>query len=106
KCSGPGRVCFSPPPPACKERSDCAAIRVRGILRTLTSFDVCGGCRSPRPSPRKRGERGSILTRDFLEAGDQFVDRLLDRDLLADPAVHCLGPSGLVLQDGARALLG
>ena len=41
------------PRPACGERSNCEAIRVRGTLR---AFSVRGGSPSSQPSPRKRGE--------------------------------------------------
>src|ERR1700730_8222234 len=37
--------------------ASCAAIRVRGTLRALFIFRICGYSPSPRPSPRKeRGE--------------------------------------------------
>jgi hypothetical protein len=38
--------------------------------------------------------------RDLLDAGDQFVDGFVDRDLLAHHPVHCLGPDVLVVEDG------
>src|SRR5216684_8878405 len=62
---------FGSPRPACGERSDGEAIRVRGTLREhepvespLTIADAShrrssiknGGRRPPTPSPRKRGE--------------------------------------------------
>src|SRR5215468_10689389 len=62
---------------------------------------------TPRPSPREeRGEGGSTSTRDLLDAGDQLVNGLVDRDLLADHAVHRLGPDVLVVQDGELPVLG
>src|SRR5690348_13041474 len=56
--------------------------------------------------PLWRGEGKSRLARDFLDAGDQFVDGFLDRDLFADHAVHSLGPDVLVVQDGELPVLG
>src|SRR5438128_9040294 len=53
-----------------------------------------------RPSP------GIILTRDLLDASDQFVDGLVDRDLFAHHAVHRLGPDVLVVQNGELVVLG
>src|SRR4029079_18864704 len=47
-----------------------------------------------------------ILTRDLLEAGDQFVDGLVDRHLLAHYPVHRLGPDVLVVQDRELPVLG
>src|SRR5882762_5055914 len=76
-------------------RSDAES--VMAIAATLPEF----------PSPRSCGERGKQeLARDFLEAGDQLVDRLLDRDLLADHAVHRLGPDVLVVEDRELPVLG
>src|SRR4029077_19921270 len=46
------------------------------------------------------------LTRDFLDAGDQFVDGFLDRHLLADDPVHRLGPDVLVVENGEFPVLG
>src|ERR1700758_1979540 len=46
------------------------------------------------------------LARNFLDPGDQFVDRLLDRDLLADHAIHRLGPDVLVVQNRELPILG
>src|SRR5215475_3476173 len=43
---------------------------------------------------------------DFLDAGNQLVRRLLNRNLLADHAVHGLGPDVLVVQDGELPVLG
>src|SRR5215471_12028041 len=44
--------------------------------------------------------------RDLLEAGDQFVDGLVNRYLLAHHAVHRLGPDVLVIEDGELVVLG
>src|SRR5450755_318466 len=46
------------------------------------------------------------LTCDFFNAGDQFVDGLFHRHLLADHAVHRLGPDVLVVQDRKLVVLG
>src|SRR3981081_1140838 len=46
------------------------------------------------------------LTRDLLDAGDQFVDRLVHRHLFAHYAVHRLGPDVLVIQNGELVVLG
>src|SRR5215471_8210353 len=47
----------------------------------------------PHPDPLPAsGARESNLPRHLLDAGDQFVDRLVHRHLLADHAVHRLGP--------------
>src|ERR1700704_4920100 len=43
---------------------------------------------------------------DLLDAGDQLVDRLVDRNLLVDHPVHRLGPGVLVVQDGELVVLG
>src|SRR5215475_2310896 len=43
---------------------------------------------------------------DFLDAGNQLVRRLLNRNLLADHAVHRLGPDVLVVRDGELPVLG
>src|SRR6516165_10354019 len=61
-----------------------------------------------RPSlPAMSGERWSgVLARDLLDAGDQLVDGLVDRDLLADDPVHRLGPDVLVVQDRELPVLG
>src|SRR5947207_8008650 len=45
-------------------------------------------------------------TRDLLDAGDQFVDGLVDRHLLAHHAVHRLGPDVLVVQNRELPVLG
>src|ERR1700744_6779924 len=45
------------------------------------------------------------LPRDFLDTRDQFVDRLVDWNLLAHHAVHRLGPGVLVVQDGELVVL-
>src|ERR1700720_2085956 len=44
--------------------------------------------------------------RDLLDADDQFVDGLVDRDLFAHHPVHRLGPDVLVVQDGELVVLG
>src|SRR5450432_3546895 len=46
------------------------------------------------------------LTCDFLNAGDQFIDGLVHRHLLADHAIHRLGPDVLVVQDRKLVVLG
>ncbi len=48
----------------------------------------------------------STSSRHLLDAGDQFVDGLVHRHLLADHAVHRLGPDVLVVQDGELPVLG
>ena len=48
---------FTSPRP-CGERSDCEAIRVRG----LTASRTCGESPSPRPSPRKSGARAKLAS--------------------------------------------
>src|SRR5579871_6335558 len=58
---------------------------------------------------RPRGKAAGfswLLARDFLDAGNQFVHRLVDRDFFADHAVHRLGPDILVVQDGELPVLG
>src|ERR1700730_19381888 len=45
-------------------------------------------------------------TRDLLDAGDQFIDGLVDRDLLTDHAIHRLGPGVLIVQDGELVVPG
>src|SRR5262249_57805262 len=52
------------------------------------------------------GRGGSTRTRNTLDAGDQFVNGLVDRDFLADHAVHRLGPGVLVVQNGELPVLG
>src|SRR6476620_3437405 len=44
-------------------------------------------------------------TRNLLDAGDQFVDGLVHRHLLAHHPVHRLGPGILVVQDGELVVL-
>src|SRR5215475_8067182 len=44
--------------------------------------------------------------RHFLDAGDQLVDRLVDRHLLVHYPVHRLGPGVLVVEDGELVVLG
>src|SRR5688572_14210537 len=39
------------------------------------------------------------LACDLLDAGDQLVDRLLDRHLVVDDAAHRLGPDVLVVEN-------
>src|SRR5579864_4247023 len=41
----------------------------------------------------------TTLSRDLLDARDQFVDRLVHRHLLADDAVHRFRPHILVVED-------
>src|SRR5947199_5984335 len=53
-----------------------------------------------------RRPASSISTRDLLDAGDQFVDGLVDRHLLAHHAVHRLGPDVLVVQNSELPVLG
>jgi len=48
------------PRPACGERSDRAAIRVRGSHSVLLTIGICGSSPSPQPSPRESGEREKI----------------------------------------------
>src|SRR5882757_11378485 len=47
-----------------------------------------------------------LLPRDLLDAGDQFVDGLVDRNLLAHHPVHRLGPHVLVVEDRELPVLG
>src|SRR6516164_9223502 len=61
--------------------------------------------RESRPRQR-RPDSLDVLTRDFLDAGNQFVHRLVHRNFLADHAVHRLGPDVLVVQDGELPVLG
>src|SRR4051795_12825644 len=76
------------------------------------SFDLksCryGSRRSPgRPwTWRCGGDRRHVLPRDLLDAGDQFVDRLVDRHLFAHDAVHGLGPHVLIVENGEFEVLG
>ena len=49
---------------------------------------------------------GDILSRDRLDPDDQFIDGLVHRHLLADHAVHRLGPDGLVVEDGELVVPG
>src|ERR1700748_1809759 len=66
-----------------------------------------GRRRPPTPSPREeRGEGEASLPRDLLEAGAQFVDGLVDRNLLAHHPVHRLGPYVFVVQDRELPVLG
>src|SRR6187402_150606 len=53
-----------------------------------------------------RRSASSTSTRDLLDAGDQFVDGLVDRHLLAHHAVHRLGPDVLVVEDRELPVLG
>src|SRR5437773_1474166 len=53
-----------------------------------------------------RRPASSTSTRDLLDAGDQFVDGLVDRHLLAHHAVHRLGPDVLVVQNRELPVLG
>src|SRR5258708_36050033 len=49
---------------------------------------------------------GQTLPRDLLDAGDQFVDGLVDRDLFAHHPVHGLGPDVLIVEDGELPVFG
>src|SRR5712664_4601925 len=63
-----------------------------------SSFDPTEKCFNPRPA-------SLVSTRNLLDAGDQFVDGLVDRDFFAHHAVHRLGPDVLVVQDGELVVL-
>src|SRR6266849_5968651 len=51
-------------------------------------------------------EVGRVLPRNLLDAGDQLVDGLVNRHLLVDHAIHCLGPDVLVVENGEFVVLG
>src|SRR5882757_11553097 len=72
-----------------------------GVLSVIVAM-----LRTDRDAGRKMRPAWLALTRDFLEAGDQFVDGLFDRHLLADHAVHRLGPDILIVQDGELVVPG
>src|SRR5947209_5344602 len=57
------------------------------------------GCSRERPAL-------IVSARDRLDAGDQFVDRLFNRNLLAHDPVHRLGPGVLVVEDRELVVLG
>src|SRR6201986_4823381 len=68
-----------------------------------------GTSTAKRPFGRLPGRDEFCTTafpRDLLDAGDQFVDGLVDRHLFADHAVHRLGPDVLVVEDGELPVLG
>jgi hypothetical protein len=52
------------------------------------------------------GDEETSSARDLLDACDHLVDRLVDRDLLVDDAVHRLGPDVLVVEDCELVVLG
>src|SRR3954451_5941889 len=80
-------------------------MRVRGY-RTFRGLCSRRQPLTPTLSPRRAGEGEIISTRDLLDAGDQFVDGLVDRHLLAHHPVHRLGPDVLVVQDRELPVLG
>src|SRR5215475_10426740 len=43
--------------------------------------------------------------RNLLDARNQFVDSFLNRHLLVDDAIHCLGPDGFVVENGEFVVL-
>ena len=55
---------------------------------------------------RRRSIGAAQLARDLLDAGDHLVDRLVDRHLLVDDAVHRLGPDVLVVEHRELVVLG
>src|SRR5436309_2713886 len=83
----------------------------RRTASPTTSDTAYGSRRSPG---RRAGDAvaaaGTIAsfssTRDRLEAGDQFVDGLVDRNLLAHHPVHRLRPDVLAVQDRELPVLG
>src|SRR5947207_1803909 len=78
-------------------------MRVRGY-RTFRG--LCSRRQPLTPTLSPRGEGEIISTRDLLDAGDQFVDGLVDRHLLAHHPVHRLGPDVLVVEDRELPVLG
>src|ERR1700722_12791639 len=68
------------------------------IVIAITLLSSASGTREMLTAP--------ALPRDLLDARDQLVDRLLHRDLLADDAVHRLGPDILVVQNRELVVLG
>src|SRR3954447_18335646 len=80
-------------------------MRVRGY-RTFRELCSRRQPLTPTLSLRIAGRGEIISTRDLLDAGDQFVDGLVDRDLLADDPVHRLGPDVLVVEDRELPVLG
>src|ERR1700710_2899241 len=50
--------------------------------------------------------RASTLARDLLDAGDHFVDGLVDRDFFAHHPVHRLGPDVLIVENGELVVFG
>src|SRR6478609_2633473 len=83
----------------CRARSSTSILQNdrRGVW--VPAFAGATNIRSRRPA-------SSTLTRDLLDAGDQFVDGLVDRHLLAHHAVHRLGPDVLVVEDRELPVLG
>src|SRR5215216_1882401 len=53
-----------------------------------------------QPRPRTAGADLTASARDLLDAGDHFVHRLVDGNLLVDHAAHRLGPDILVVENG------
>ena len=87
-------ICRRSPLPACGERSDCEAIRVRGRRRYS---EPSRKTPSSRPPPRTRGEGGA-----FVVAGhSKYPHRAKPmRDLsFRRPSRICCGPSGRRLLD-------
>src|SRR4051794_5829063 len=77
------------------------AFVLKDAIDRLCVTTTAGECR-----PRFRGNdtgvtctvQPPLLTCDLLDARDQLVDGLLDRHLLADHAVHRLGPDVLIVE--------
>src|SRR5712664_1861887 len=57
---------FRSPRPACGERSDCEAIRVRGSHRTHLCSEFAEAGPSPQPSPREERGEGEVIDRHRL----------------------------------------
>src|SRR6201994_4547207 len=92
-------------------RADSGALGTSEAERVMAMRSLLGTCEWYHLSPQERGEWEEAacsrpLSRDFLEAGDQLVHGLVHRDLLADHAVHRLGPDVLVVEDGELPVLG
>src|SRR6266403_2423360 len=92
----------------CRPRLKQSISSLRGVKRRSNPHSRIGAmdCFASLAMTILRRPASFASTRDLLDAGDQFVDSLVDRDLFAHHAVHRLGPDVFVVQDGELVVLG
>src|SRR5882762_5364100 len=97
-------------PHACHELSRRAGGAGGACGRAMEDIRKSGSEPDFRYLRSRYGKSGSdpdfASARDFLDAGDHLVDRLLHRPLVGDHAVHRLRPHVLVVEDGELVVPG